>query len=156
MSFKKFRFVHKGMGLFVVPYNACKIRRENSWEIWDAVFVKRHSYLWNVRTIPIQSLSSFGTESHDTRSTSTSKRATLLVESGAPSKDRFKCTVCTGVHSINQCDQFLSRRPRERYDVARQLGMCINCLRPRHNVSKCQSSDTCKLCGSKHNNLLHF
>ena len=87
---------------------------------------------------------------------STSKRATLLVGSGAPSMDRSKCTVCTGVHSINRCDQFLSKRPRERYDVARQLGLCINCLRPRHNVSKCQSSGTCKLCQSKHNTLLHF
>ena len=148
MSSNKFRFAHKGMGLFVVPYNASKIdvkTHERFETQLSSNVIPTYGMLEQFLLNHCQAMEM----SHMTLAQqSTSKRATLLVGSGAPSKDRFKCTVCTGVHSINQCDQFLSKRPRERYDVARQLGLCINCLRPRHYVSKCQSSGTCKLCGS--------
>ncbi|KAJ8953099.1 hypothetical protein NQ318_013441 [Aromia moschata] len=38
---------------------------------------------------------------------------------------------------------------------ARKVNLCINCLRPGHTGLECKLSN-CKICGRKHNSLLHI
>ena len=65
------------------------------------------------------------------------------------------CYHCNEAHNIFQCDTFLKLMPQERCNVARQHGLCLNCLRNNHSANKCNAS-SCKQCGRKHNTLLHF
>ena len=45
--------------------------------------------------------------------------------------------------------------PKERYETARKVSLCSNCLRGNHHVKNCLSTG-CRKCGKKHNSLLHF
>lgn len=66
-----------------------------------------------------------------------------------------KCDVCAEAHMTFNCEQFLNLTPPERFEKAKQLHLCINCLKPSHKTSKCKSSK-CKTCQKLHNTLLHF
>ena len=74
------------------------------------------------------------------------------------SKNRFStisCWLCKGEHRIFACGQFLNMSPKERYETARKVSLCPNCLRGNHHVKNCLSTG-CRKCGKKHNSLLHF
>ena len=66
-----------------------------------------------------------------------------------------RCVHCKQNHSIYNCNSFLKLTPRERTKAARQLQVCLNCLKPNHVAADCHESK-CKRCNLKHNILLHW
>lgn len=66
-----------------------------------------------------------------------------------------KCSICDSPHLIYNCGTFLKLSPEDRYARARQRNLCVNCLKPNHNVSQCRRNG-CKKCHKRHNILLHF
>lgn len=66
-----------------------------------------------------------------------------------------KCDVCSKAHMTFKCEQFLKLSPNERFEKAKQLQLCINCLKSSHKTNACKSSK-CKTCQKLHNTLLHF
>ncbi|KAJ8957213.1 hypothetical protein NQ318_007775 [Aromia moschata] len=65
------------------------------------------------------------------------------------------CYYCKRPHTIYKCETFLKHSPADRMTEARKVNLCINCLRPGHTGLECKLSN-CKICGRKHNSLLHI
>ncbi|XP_071581533.1 uncharacterized protein [Temnothorax nylanderi] len=66
------------------------------------------------------------------------------------------CPKCAEQHLLTKCPVFLQLSVRERYNFAREQGLCLNCLRAGHNLRNCSSTFTCRSCQAKHHSLLHF
>ncbi|XP_024892895.1 uncharacterized protein LOC112468092 [Temnothorax curvispinosus] len=66
------------------------------------------------------------------------------------------CPVCKESHYVSKCSQFLKLLPRERQAKARDLRLCLNCLRSGHGMKDCPSAWACRSCGTKHHTLLHY
>lgn len=66
------------------------------------------------------------------------------------------CSVCNNAHYTFKCETFLKLTPADRAAKARELRLCINCLRPGHYVRECTSTSTCRKCNKNHNTLLHY
>lgn len=66
------------------------------------------------------------------------------------------CTICKQLHSIFQCSDFLRLTPHERYSLAKEKKLCLNCLSSIHKISDCKSTNVCNICRSRHHSLLHF
>lgn len=67
-----------------------------------------------------------------------------------------RCSVCGSSHLIYSCSVFLSKSPRDRFQLCKQHKMCVNCLSTSHSFSRCKSNSTCRICHSRHHSLLHF
>lgn len=65
------------------------------------------------------------------------------------------CTYCKKQHLIYNCKDFTSLDINKRYDEAKRLKLCINCLRNNHTTDQCRSIP-CHKCKKHHNTLLHF
>ncbi|XP_071579232.1 uncharacterized protein [Temnothorax nylanderi] len=63
---------------------------------------------------------------------------------------------CTKQHPLAKCPGFLQLSAKERHNLAREKGLCLNCLRAGHGLKDCPSSWTCRFCRAKHHSLLHF
>ncbi|XP_037915053.1 uncharacterized protein LOC119653965 [Hermetia illucens] len=79
------------------------------------------------------------------------------VKVGAPSAQATGavCRVCQGDHRISQCDTFLNSDIAKRRELVASLRLCYNCLHEAHAARNCPSRKRCKLCGKKHNSMLH-
>ncbi|KAJ8911369.1 hypothetical protein NQ315_011662, partial [Exocentrus adspersus] len=64
------------------------------------------------------------------------------------------CAHCKGDHWIFYCPDFLKLPIKERTSKIKELRLCFNCLRRNHAVKDCRWSG-CKICGHKHNTVLH-
>lgn len=65
------------------------------------------------------------------------------------------CGYCRGQHLIYYCREFLRLSVSQRVAEARKRRLCTNCLKENnHSSGKC-SAGSCKVCGHKHNSLLH-
>ncbi|CAH2004051.1 unnamed protein product [Acanthoscelides obtectus] len=64
------------------------------------------------------------------------------------------CVVCKKNHWISGCGIFNKLSVNERIDKAKQLRLCLNCLKPGHFSTVCRAN-TCKRCNYKHHVLLH-
>ncbi|XP_063218586.1 uncharacterized protein LOC134528849 [Bacillus rossius redtenbacheri] len=53
------------------------------------------------------------------------------------------------------CPKFIKSSPKDRYKIAKEHKLCLNCLSPSHASKDCSSS-SCRYCGSRHHSLLHF
>ncbi|XP_075170134.1 uncharacterized protein LOC142242443 [Haematobia irritans] len=73
----------------------------------------------------------------------------------------FSCTkrVCAlcfkSDHYIAQCQHFKDMDVPLRFENAKKLGLCINCLAKGHQVTNCPSSFKCKTCSRSHHTMLH-
>ncbi|XP_053954308.1 uncharacterized protein LOC128860676 [Anastrepha ludens] len=66
------------------------------------------------------------------------------------------CAVCNKYdHVVYSCPVFASISPNERWKKAKNAKLCINCLKPGHQVQQCKSS-ACRRCSLMHHTLLHF
>ncbi|KAJ8975110.1 hypothetical protein NQ317_017878 [Molorchus minor] len=65
------------------------------------------------------------------------------------------CSFCKGGHYINNCSNFLKLGVYQRFEQAKRLKLCLNCLRINH-VSKYCNSGGCKKCNGRHHTLLHY
>uniref|UniRef100_A0A8D9B3Q3 Integrase catalytic domain-containing protein n=1 Tax=Cacopsylla melanoneura TaxID=428564 RepID=A0A8D9B3Q3_9HEMI len=66
------------------------------------------------------------------------------------------CVFCNGSHSLPECNAFLKISPQDRYRVAKDNSLCVNCLVSQHKASECSLKLECTICSLKHNTLLHF
>jgi hypothetical protein len=64
------------------------------------------------------------------------------------------CAFCGAAHTNFSCETFSNRSPIERRQDVLRLKLCLNCL-GHHMVKECKSTRTCRICGRKHNTLLH-
>lgn len=68
---------------------------------------------------------------------------------------KAKCNFCRGEHSVYYCKEFLTLTIPQRIIEIRKRKICSNCLRSTaHSTIKCPAGN-CKVCGLKHNTLLH-
>ncbi|KAG5882386.1 hypothetical protein JTB14_016668 [Gonioctena quinquepunctata] len=65
-----------------------------------------------------------------------------------------RCYYCESHHTIFVCQSFLKLSTSERYNAAKNLKLCIVCLRNTHPTWKCKSQ-RCFKCKKSHNVLLH-
>ncbi|XP_036334494.1 uncharacterized protein LOC118745065 [Rhagoletis pomonella] len=66
------------------------------------------------------------------------------------------CHVCSNTeHRTFRCPQLIGNTLNERYDTAKRLGLCINCLGKGHQAAKCPSRHRCRTCTRPHHTLLH-
>ncbi|CAI6345421.1 unnamed protein product [Macrosiphum euphorbiae] len=66
------------------------------------------------------------------------------------------CPMCNESHSIRKCPQFIEKSPNERFQVAKNYKLCINCLGTGHSSATCPSKYKCQVCKKLHHSLLHF
>ncbi|KAI5735483.1 hypothetical protein M8J77_018916 [Diaphorina citri] len=81
---------------------------------------------------------------------------TFLVTDPASSGPR-DCLLCQkGTHFLYRCPKFHSMAPRDRYNLVKNEGQCLNCLGHSHSVKECPSKGVCSKCSKRHHSLLHF
>ncbi|KAJ8946651.1 hypothetical protein NQ314_008823 [Rhamnusium bicolor] len=63
---------------------------------------------------------------------------------------------CKGEHYIQFCNEFLKLSVNDRSKLAKELKLCLNCLRQGHFLPNCMSQSTCRKCKKRHHTLLHL
>ena len=66
------------------------------------------------------------------------------------------CPFCKCEHSLYRCIKFAKLSVDERFDFVKKFKLCFNCLTGGHSSQECTKNLSCKDCGRKHSNLLHF
>ncbi|XP_077259087.1 uncharacterized protein LOC143895670 [Temnothorax americanus] len=95
-----------------------------------------------------QVLEAIGKSSVSTRSKSNAKH-----QAACHAVLKYKCSYCSGDHSVCRCNDFLALSIACRISGTRKL--CVNCLRSTTHVANKYTSGSCKTCKAKHNTLLH-
>ncbi|XP_053964351.1 uncharacterized protein LOC128867266 [Anastrepha ludens] len=57
-------------------------------------------------------------------------------------------------HYLTACPKFQALTALKRFELAKSISLCINCLRKGHTVSKCKA-DRCGVCNRSHHTMLH-
>lgn len=65
------------------------------------------------------------------------------------------CAFCKNNHAIYNCEAFLMLNVNSRIAKARELRLCMNCLKKNHTTRVC-TSQPCQKCNKKHNSILHL
>lgn len=66
------------------------------------------------------------------------------------------CHLCKGTHKLYQCEQFIKMNINNRYETAKKLSVCTNCLTQGHFKTQCKSTFRCRHCKGNHHTLLHY
>lgn len=66
-----------------------------------------------------------------------------------------KCEHCNEQHYIFRCDKFIKLPSYQRFEEARKMKLCTNCLKAGHFKQDCRSQTSCRKCNKRHNTLLH-
>ncbi|XP_058811118.1 uncharacterized protein LOC131676009 [Topomyia yanbarensis] len=75
------------------------------------------------------------------------------ISSHITTETTFKCQLCKHAHPLFKCDQFLGMEAKQRFELVKKHGLCINCLKGSHLAKNCSSS---RNCSKKHHTLLHL
>nr|XP_029723831.1 uncharacterized protein LOC109399987 [Aedes albopictus] len=79
--------------------------------------------------------------------------------SSPPVSSSFKstrnCVKCHQDHFLYQCPDFNKLSENQRLDFAKNLKLCLNCLRKVDHFAKACPWKTCNRCSKKHHTLLH-
>lgn len=69
-----------------------------------------------------------------------------------------KCFLCNKVHSLKECDIFVTKSVEERRAIMRRFRLCDNCFGQDHISRGCMIHSACTVpnCLRKHHTLLHF
>jgi len=68
---------------------------------------------------------------------------------------QLQCSLCNGSRRLFKCDKILKMQAKQRFNHAKQSGLCFNCLQPftrNHTFSK----QVCRQCHKRHHTLLHI
>ena len=68
-----------------------------------------------------------------------------------------QCVVCTKDHEVEECDHFIDKTVKERWESARMYGLCFRCLQRNHIGRVCTQNRLCGInnCQHNHHKLLH-
>lgn len=72
-----------------------------------------------------------------------------------PTEGTFSCYYCKRNHSIYKCFVFKNMNVLDRIAAVNKLKLCTNCLKLKHTSNNCSDNFSCRVCGGKHNTLLH-
>ena len=64
------------------------------------------------------------------------------------------CYICKGAHFMQSCIKLVKANLSERFNIVKNLNLCLNCLRSNHSVEK-RNASMCKTCKKRHHTLLH-
>lgn len=95
---------------------------------------------------------------HFNKSDQSKPKNFLLVSNDSVTQNKYKntqCPMCKGNHILYNCDKFRELTIEKRISKAKELKVCLNCLRPGHSQIKCRLSH-CRYCRYKHSTLLHL
>ena len=86
----------------------------------------------------------------------TSRKGTPAAAFSALRVSTTACKLCPSneTHSPFACESFASLGPRQRFELVRKKGLCINCL-GNHFKRDCTSKSVCRKCQGQHHTLLH-
>lgn len=70
--------------------------------------------------------------------------------------DKSGCAFCKGDHPIFLCGKFLGFSVNKRFQEAKSLKLCLNCLKSTDHRAKNCNTSSCKKCNKRHNILLHM
>ncbi|XP_036322041.1 uncharacterized protein LOC118736039 [Rhagoletis pomonella] len=65
------------------------------------------------------------------------------------------CTYCNGEHKIYTCSKCDKLNSKAKITAIKAHGACLNCLSKGHQVAKCRSASSCRICQRRHHSLLH-
>lgn len=65
------------------------------------------------------------------------------------------CPICNDDHFLHNCLQVKELDVDKRKEVISKNKLCFNCLKGKHISNECKSGH-CKVCGRRHNTLLHM
>ena len=68
---------------------------------------------------------------------------------------QLQCSLCNGSHRLFKCDKFLKMQAKQRFNHAKQSGLCVNCQQPSTRNHIC-SKQVCRQCHKRHHTLLHI
>ena len=68
---------------------------------------------------------------------------------------QLQCSLCNGSHRLFKCDKFLKMQAKQRYNHAKQSGLCFNCLQP-FTSNQTFSKQVCRQCHKRHHTLLQI
>ena len=73
------------------------------------------------------------------------------------SKETNECYICKGEHRVHKCPDFRVLDASQRFEKAKKLKLCYNCLKKDHFTSKCKSKNSCFSadCTERHHTTLH-
>ena len=67
----------------------------------------------------------------------------------------WSCKACgKGQHGLSKCDKYRQMSVEARWKVAKEAGVCFQCLGPRHHARDC-TSRACSSCNGRHHASLH-
>ena len=83
-----------------------------------------------------------------------SLRTMVATSDGRKDTGPIRCNVCEQIgHYSFQCEVLLNLPIKER--ITKVSHLCSNCFGSTHTTDQCRARHGCKLCGAKHNTILH-
>ena len=70
-------------------------------------------------------------------------------------QDRNRCPLCSQVHDIESCKNFVKKKVEDRRDILMKKSLCFGCYGQGHVSKGCRRRRSCSTCGKKHPTLLH-
>ncbi|XP_057377921.1 uncharacterized protein LOC130699839 [Daphnia carinata] len=69
----------------------------------------------------------------------------------------IECPSCGEAHRLSSCAEFRRKSPNDRALLAKEKGVCFNCLGGKHRSADCRSKPACESsgCRARHHSLLH-
>ncbi|XP_075163230.1 uncharacterized protein LOC142235861 [Haematobia irritans] len=121
------------------------------WSDLDSFLTNRHKTLESVFEIRKQDPNFTNKSKHPTGKSGPSNVKSFQTNVSEP-----KCILCPKeFHIIRKCPRFLNMDHTQRFSEIKKSNMCINCFSKVHTVRTCNSKYSCRVCGKKHNTLLH-
>jgi len=68
---------------------------------------------------------------------------------------QLQCSLCNGSHRLFKCYKVLKMQAKQRFNHAKQSGLCFNCLQTFTRNHTC-SKEVCRQCHKRHHTMLHI
>ncbi|XP_076659884.1 uncharacterized protein LOC143363167 [Halictus rubicundus] len=92
-----------------------------------------------------------------TKATPAKSHAVSSLQATTESSDRptRSCLLCQAGHFFSYCPRFRRKSAVQRQELVRQLNLCQNCFKVGHKMADCTSSNSCRVCQSRHHTMIH-
>lgn len=94
------------------------------------------------------------TVSHNRDQNTRSSKSSLTTTQSYLTLAQTTCFLCKGQHTIYKCEKFLKLTIPMRIKELKTHSCCFNCLKGDHITKDCKSRG-CRVCGKRHNTLIH-
>jgi len=94
------------------------------------------------------------TQSTSTTSQQSTSKTKVSQSSCCNFATKEQCPLCKETHRLVHCGEFKGMSSQQRFDYAKQIKACYNCLEP-YSPSHICSTHACHVCNKRHHTLLH-